>query len=358
MSNQNTINSLESIQKKTIYSKYGENLDRIFKSRSLRSLIYELKNPKKYLSKEWSEGQEFERRQIKEKKMEENYTDIFNSIYQMRQNQIKKEVKKEVHKINLNNNNKPKKIIEPRSIIKNINTFMDPFKYNPNYNAISKNVPSVKMILTDRERNQMNKMNQDKKNKKLILVHSKTESNDKKNNALEIIDENSQQNSRNHSPKKREIELPPINNNNNSKMKERSISIGNDKYEKNISMKNNHAMRFSKYLSRKGNLSERNKVSDHISYLEPYKYLDNKNNIIDFRKMSSRKPKDFLNIASLEIPSFNNYSPKFDLVEKKMAQVDFSPHNNKLSKKYLLKKLWSSYEVISDYQLVNNAKLS
>ena len=74
--------------------------------------------------------------------------------------------------------------------------------------------------------------------------------------------------------------------------------------------------------------------------------------------MSSRKPKDFLNIASLEIPSFNNYSPKFDLVEKKMAQVDFSPHINKLSKKYLLKKLWSSYEVISDYQLVNNDKLS
>ena len=47
MLNSNTINSLESIQKKTIYSKYGENLNRIFKTRSLRSLIKILKSQKK-----------------------------------------------------------------------------------------------------------------------------------------------------------------------------------------------------------------------------------------------------------------------------------------------------------------------
>ena len=95
-----------------------------------------------------------------------------------------------------------------------------------------------------------------------------------------------------------------------------------------------------------------------MSYLEPNKYLENKTKVIDFRKMSSRKPRDFLIKASLENPSFNNYNPKYDLVEKKMAQVDFSPHvNKKLSKKYLLKKLWGSYDVISEYQLVNNDQL-
>ena len=96
-----------------------------------------------------------------------------------------------------------------------------------------------------------------------------------------------------------------------------------------------------------------------MSYLEPNKYLENKTKVIDFRKMSSRKPRDFLIKASLENPSFNNYNPKYDLVEKKMAQVDLAPHiNKKNSKKYLLRKLWSSYEVIPGYQLVKSDQLS
>ena len=123
-------------------------------------------------------------------------------------------------------------------------------------------------------------------------------------------------------------------------------------------MKNNHAMRFSKYLSRKINFNERNN-DNRISYLEPYKYLENKTKVIDFRKMSSRKPRDFLIKSVLENPSFNNYNPKFDLVEKKQAQVDFSPHiNKKDNKKYLLRKMWASYEAIPGYQLVNSAQLS
>ena len=117
-------------------------------------------------------------------------------------------------------------------------------------------------------------------------------------------------------------------------------------------MRNNHAMRFSKYLSRKLNFSE-NK-DNIISYLEPFKYSENKSNVVDFKKMSSRKPRDFLLKSVLENPSFNNYNPKFDLVEKKQAQVDFSPHiNKKNSKKYLLRKIWGSYDVIPEYQLVN-----
>ena len=62
MASANTINSLESIEKKTIYSKYGENLNRIFKSRSLKSLIWELKNPKKISQKELFEASEFQKK--------------------------------------------------------------------------------------------------------------------------------------------------------------------------------------------------------------------------------------------------------------------------------------------------------
>jgi hypothetical protein len=347
MANKNKINSLELIEKKTIYSKYGENLNRIFKSRSLRSLIYELKNPKKFLPNQWAEAQEFNIKKKPKRNNEENYTDIFNSM----QNYLQKEKKKENHKIISPNKIKIK---NERDIIDK-NGFMDPFKYNPNYNAISKNIPSVKMILTDKEKREMKKKEESlKRNKQLKLVHSKTESGDKKNKILlDIVDENNT--SRNSSPKSKNNELPMITN--VPKQKERSITVQNENKKKNINMKNNHAMRFSKYLSRKTNFTDRN-VDNRMSYLEPYKYLDNKTKVIDFRKMSSRKPRDFINKAILENPSFNNYNPKFDLVEKKMAQVDFSPHiNKKNSKKYLLKKLWGSYDVKADYQLVDNNKL-
>ena len=176
MASANTINSLESIEKKTIYSKYGENLNRIFKSRSLKSLIYELKNPKKISQKELFEVSEFQKKKPKENK-EENYTDIFNSMQQY----LKKEAKKENQKVSIAY--KPK-LRDERDIIEK-HEFKDPFKYNPNYNAISKNVPSVKMILTEREKKEMQKRQEEsKRNKNMKLSHSKTESGDKKNKIL------------------------------------------------------------------------------------------------------------------------------------------------------------------------------
>ena len=343
MATVNTINALELIEKKTIYSKYGENLNRIFKSRSLKRLIYELKNPKKLSQKELLEASEFLRNKPKEKK-DENYSDIFSSMKEY----LKKETKKNnIKMIKIDKS----KIKNERNIIEK-HEFMDPFKYNPNYNAISKNVPSVKMILTDREKKEFEKREQDfQRNKILKLVHSKTQSGgDNKNKILlEITDENN--NSKNISLNSKKNELPLITN--APKQKERSITVENNLMNKNnINMRNNHAMRFSKYLSRKLNLSE-NK-DNIISYLEPFKYSENKSNVVDFKKMSSRKPRDFLLKYVLENPSFNNYNPKFDLVEKKQAQVDFSPHiNKKNSKKYLLRKIWGSYDVIPEYQLVN-----
>jgi hypothetical protein len=189
MANVNTINSLESIEKKTIYSKYGENLNRIFKSRSLKSLIYELKNPKKFTSKEMLEAPEFQKKKPKEHK-EENYSDIFNSV----QSYLKREAKKENQKARKPNKVKIK-VNEGRSIL-DLHEFKDPFKYNPNYNAISKNVPSVKMILTEREKKEMVKEQEEKKRNRILkLVHSNTESGDKKNKLLLQIEiENSNPN--------------------------------------------------------------------------------------------------------------------------------------------------------------------
>ena len=75
---------------------------------------------------------------------EENYTDIFNSMQSYLQREKTKENQKIISPIKISKKYE-------RDIIDR-NCFMDPFKYNPNYNAISKNIPSVKMILTDREK--------------------------------------------------------------------------------------------------------------------------------------------------------------------------------------------------------------
>jgi site-specific DNA-methyltransferase (adenine-specific) len=148
-----------------------------------------------------------------------------------------------------------------------LHEFKDPFKYNPNYNAISKNVPSVKMILTEREKKEMVKEQEEKKRNRILkLVHSNTESGDKKNKLLlQIEDENS--NSRNISPQSRNPELPIITK--VPKQKDRSITVENNVAKTNLYMKNNHAMRFSKYLARKINFNERNN-DNRISYLTDF----------------------------------------------------------------------------------------
>ena len=350
MRNNNTIQTLESIPKATIYSKYGESLDRLFKSRSLKNLIFELKNPKKLNSKELESSEVTTKKKLV-KYSEEDFKDIFSSLEKEQQNKKDKPIK---------DNNKTKiEIIKykPRGFIQNTE-FIDPFKYNPNYNSISKNIPSVRMVLNDKEIEELKKNRERQKSSKIRKI-----SNLKKKNILPKIKTKDEQSfitsltegnkklSRNNSSKRRESTLPPIFN--IPKQKQRAITIENDQ-----NLRNNHALRFSKYISRQFDLNNRDKINK-ISYLEPYDYLNNKNNnSIDFKKMAYRKEKDLIYSSSLEVPSIYDYNPKYNLVEKKPAQVVFSPHNDiKNTKLYLLKKLWSSYEVTSDYKLINQEKI-
>ena len=348
MKSYNTILSLESIPKPTIYSKYGESLDKLFKSRSLKNLISELKNPKKYIPKEMISPEENSiKKSLGSKENEEELKDIFSLLDQ---NDDKKD--------NKENNKKfePPKF-KPRGYIKNTQ-FIDPFKYNPNYNSISKNIPSVHMILTEKEEKKLKMMREREKspkNRKKLKIEKPKKIIPKIKTQIEesfITSLKNKKMARNNSSKKREQILPPIYQVMPNK-KDRALTIENDR-----SLKNNHALRFSKYLSRKYDFNN-NEQMDKISYLEPYNYLNNKNkNIIDFKKMSFRKEKDFINYSSLGVPSIYDYNPKYNLVEKKPAQVVFTPHNNiKNTKQYLLRKLWGSYDVTSDYKLINREKI-
>lgn len=345
MNNENIIRSLESIPEPTIYSKYGSSLKKSFKSRSLKNLIYELKNPKTYVEKE-----DVHPKRIK-------ITDELNSdIFVDKTPSPSKSKEKKEDKKTIDN--------RPRFYTK-ITQNIDYLKYNPNYNSISKNIPSVKIILTEKEKKEFQDMEEKREQRlspkfrkkiKVIDEYSKTEKrkvNPKiqsrnEENSNTFITENNIKYSRNDSPKKNDQTLPPIKN--VPEQKERALTLEND-----YNSKNNHALRFSKYINRK---FVNNSLNDKISYLEPYNYLNNKNRFFDFKKMIYRDDKNFINQASLAVPSFNNYNPRYDIIDKKNNYAIFSPNTvKKNDKRSLLKKLWCSYDVEQEYKLINNNKL-
>ena len=182
----------------------------------------------------------------------------------------------------------------------------DPCHYNPNYNAIYKKVPAVRMVkpsVSPRRAEQPKKIKQRK------ILESNEESKDE--------------------PKRKKISLlPPVN------------------YKRK-----NHALRFSQYPNRKTMIQPFS--VDKLSYVEPFDYLTNVNKAVDFKKMKERCDSDLINVSALANPSIGYYEPKYDSIVKKSPRINFSPRKNlKLSKQFLIKKIWNSYEVPVGYQLV------
>ena len=67
----------------------------------------------------------------------------------------------------------------------------------------------------------------------------------------------------------------------------------------------------------------------------------------------------FLNLNNIKGPSIGYYNPNYNYLNGKIR--DFSMGNEtrkEKDKKYLLKKLWGSYKVQVDYQLIDNNKLN
>ena len=120
----------------------------------------------------------------------------------------------------------------------------------------------------------------------------------------------------------------------------------------------NNTRRFSKYSPRKINIY---KVNNKLTYIEPYRYsFINKNNkSIDFKKMAKRNSNILIQKQILKNPSFYNYHPKYDLIEQRLANIIFNKNDiQRRTKKYLIKKLWSSFNPVKDYLLIDNNKLN
>ena len=337
---------IESIPHNETYSKYNSTLEKIFKSQSLRHYINVYKN-RRTMSFDKNEANDFNTNvfgdELLYKKLKE---DEENNIF----DDTNGENEKGEPKLEETKEDFWKKIVEMKK--NKIEYNLDPFKYHPNYNSIYKNIPSVKITEPtktklkekSKDKNNYKKMEKKKMNKLLIteINHTfneeKKQSKDRNNKSfvnINLTDTNI----------KKEIKLPKLSGN----PKNKNMTI--------ITNRNNHAIRFSKYLPRKFIIPDHNK---NISYINPFNYIKpkNKTKSIDFNKMLNRNDKTLIYTSSLKTPSFCQYNPKYDWVDKDKCSIYFNPlqKNEKKHKKYLIKKICTSYNVNTEYEILNDLK--
>ena len=337
---------IESIPHNETYSKYNSTLEKIFKSQSLRHYINVYKN-RRTMSFDKNEANDFNTNvfgdELLYKKLKE---DEENNIF----DDTNGENEKGEPKLEETKEDFWKKIVEMKK--NKIEYNLDPFKYHPNYNSIYKNIPSVKITEPtktklkekSKDKNNYKKMEKKKMNKLLIteINHTfneeKKQSKDRNNKSfvnINLTDTNI----------KKEIKLPKLSGN----PKNKNMTI--------ITNRNNHAIRFSKYLPRKFIIPDHNK---NISYINPFNYIKpkNKTKSIDFNKMLHRNDKTLIYTSSLKTPSFCQYNPKYDWVDKDKCSIYFNPlqKNEKKHKKYLIKKICTSYNVNTEYEILNDLK--
>lgn len=337
---------IESIPHNETYSKYNSTLEKIFKSQSLRHYINVYKN-RRTMSFDKNEANDFNTNvfgdELLYKKLKE---DEENNIF----DDTNGENEKGESKLEETKEDFWKKIVEMKK--NKIEYNLDPFKYHPNYNSIYKNIPSVKITEPtktklkekSKDKNNYKKMEKKKMNKLLIteINHTfneeKKQSKDRNNKSfvnINLTDTNI----------KKEIKLPKLSGN----PKNKNMTL--------ITNRNNHAIRFSKYLPRKFIIPDHNK---NISYINPFNYIKpkNKTKSIDFNKMLHRNDKTLIYTSSLKTPSFCQYNPKYDWVDKDKCSIYFNPlqKNEKKHKKYLIKKICTSYNVNTEYEILNDLK--
>ena len=364
------IRNFEAISKYDIYSNYNAVLEKKFKDRSLKSFINSLKYNK--IKEKAPFLEEFYKKypyEFEEKKIPENEDELFLKINNS--NNLKEENE---HKVKTDISKKNELRCSFSTKIYKEPEYPDPFKYHPNYNSIFKKVPSFKI---GPKKSGIKNL---KKIKGLKDIFQNSNNKDKHNliyNNINLSDEENKiiNNMITIDSKNKYITEPNTNNteNNNNKIKAKENDLNlplitstnivqdlkNDKNKnKNKTLeynRDNHALRFSKYLPRKIIFGSSNQ---QVSYVEPYDYkLDNKKTI-DFSKMKSRNSKSILNTSSLDVPPVGKYYPKYTLVENNAKNVIFSPFGEKkYTKKNILKKMLGSYKVFSEYETIDNEKL-
>ena len=353
MSEEDIAKIFESIPQNETYSRYNSTLEKIFKSQSLRHFI-SLYKKRRSLIHNKKENDDYTHNIFNEdflyKKMKEDENNIFDEVSEEEKENEKSEIKPEEDTQALF-----KKLGELKK--NKVTQSLDPFKYHPNYNSIYRNIPCARIraptkvlkTLPNENYNDRNKNKklETKKLSKLLLTDINNTSKEKSN----------QPKDRNNKTFENIINLTERNSKGNLNLPKLKVV----KQNKNIPLfqdRNNHALRFSKYISRKFTIPEINK---NISYIDPFNYNipRNRNKSIDFNKMLYRNGKELINMSSLKIPSFGQYNPKYNWIDKDSNGFYFNPEEKEKEKhkKYLIKKICTSYKVNIEYKIVDNEKL-
>ena len=327
MEQQKMVEMFESIPQFDTYSNYSNTLSRVFKNNSLKNLIEILKNPKKYHA-----GNFLDEMSKKETDYEKNSSiNLIKNYYNNSSNS--NSPNKNLHKKTKSLNNSNKIEIKRSFLSNNINDVPDVNKYNPNYNAIYKNVHTFKIIPP------INYHNKNEKKKNKIFRNNSANKFISKNNDEKIYV--SHMTEGNNKKKRKKIILPPIKN------------INNNNKEIN---KNNHALKFDNYTKRVFSVK---KTNDKISYLEPYNYLKHLDKAMDFKKIPSRKENSLINSSLLETPNFCYYHPNYDIIYKSPVKFSFKyDEKKKLNKKFMMRKLLSSFKCEPGYHIIDVKKLN
>lgn len=374
MKEKHIVKMFESIPKFDTYSHYNSTLEKVFKSNSLKYLIESLKRQKdiseislldqiaKVDSNEPIDIYAQEDSDLKKIQNDDDY-DIFDETNDEKEiPQVKNEGKAKQELWRNNALEYKKRKYKPN---------LDPFKYNPNYNSIYKNIPTVKIIDPKKSLSIIDSKSKEKNRKK-----SKEKSQEKTNPLITEANILLSKNSNNllkkmeqaKTPTKKRKLLNTITDMNNSNKSSRVNDIKLPKLTRLTKIKivdsinadnENHALRFSKYIPRKYIIPDHNK---NVSYLNPFNYIKpkNKTRSIDFDKMLHRNEKNLLYASCLKNPSFGQYNPKYNYIEKNETVKLFNPEERDMEKhrKYLMRKLWASYKVNTEYQLVDNDKIN
>lgn len=326
------VEMLDTIPKFDTFSQYSSSLEKVFKDYSFKSLLKNLREPKKpeiYSFFNVEEKIHDTSNIFKNSKINPKKDEFKNSLLNDANNALTKQINAKENLFTQKTISKP----VVTSIKKRYNPQLDPFRYNPNYKSIFKNTPSVRIARPLKETNK-DMIRKPIESPFLTEIGSKT-----------MTATNSPYSNR---IKKFDISTSKTSDNLNYIKKNKKI-----KTDENDD-KNNHSIRFDKYVERKENISE---VNPNVSYIEPLDYKKIRNNSINFNKMRSREDKYFYNLNNFKGPSIGYYEPNYTYLDKNLRNISLGKINREKNRKFLLKKLWGSYHVQTEYQLIDNSKL-
>ena len=326
-SNRRIIKLFESVPKFDTYSQYSISLEKVFHENSFKNLIKNLKEEKK--------PKIYSYFNVDKEKQKKNRYYFFKHRRENKKNESKNNLLNDVGDLNNINNKNTINISVPyrntNNKIKISYTNDDPFRYNPNYDSIMKKIPYVKIIKSSQ-------LNIKRPNTFLteiggIAVSSNNFISRNKNSIINLR-------KKNFDNLKLEKEIY-------NKKKRKLLYLNEDK--------NNHSIRFDRYSGRKEKKLDKN---PNISYIEPYDYKTIKNNSTNFNKMMAREEANVKNKNKIEGPSVGYYNPHYEYFENRIRNISLGMETKKRNKKFLLKKLWGSYDFRMEYLLIDNKKLN